>query len=107
MIESGWERVTLSPSRGVRWWAFLSLPGERLRRQGPRRNVIDRGFHFARGGWADTPEQALDLIATASEEARVELELWRHQPSHALDPAGNLIPLDEDAPLVLENPRWR
>lgn len=79
---------------GIRWWVFMFVPGYLLRNQKARLGVTDRGFRFARGGRASTPEEAERLIADAYAEARREASHWTGQPSHALGPGGELIPLD-------------
>lgn len=93
MIEVGYERDSFSPGDPIRWWVFVAVQGRRNQRA--RQGVIDRGFHFARGGRCAEPYQAESLIRQAREQAESELHRWEHQPSHALGPGGELIALDE------------
>lgn len=79
--------------RNVRWWFYIWVPGEKLRNQKARLGVEDNGFTFARGGRTHSEERAAQLIALAQAEAEREIAYWRGQPSHALGPAGELIPL--------------
>lgn len=96
MIEAGYERVSFtSTALPIRWWVFLQVDGAQLRNQEARQGVVDRGFRFARGGMAVNANQARAEIGYARDEAEVELAEWQHQPSHALGPVGELIPLDE------------
>jgi hypothetical protein len=97
IVEVGLERVRLGGSGpDVRWWLFVYL--ENARPQGPRRGVVDRGFRFARGGCCATEDEARRDLDRARVEARIEWLRWTHQPSHLLDPSGELIPLDEVLP---------
>lgn len=102
IYEAGYERDRIGPNgRGnlvIRWWMFLSVPGARLRNQRPRQGVVDRGFRFARGGRVATEEEAATLLEQARHDAQREVQYWRGQPSHALGPAGELIPLDAIIP---------
>lgn len=92
-IDAGYERDRLTGGGlAIRWWIFLSL--ENARPQRPRQGVVDRGFRFARGGRVATEEQANEALYLARGEADRELVYWRGQPSHALGPHGELIPLD-------------
>jgi hypothetical protein len=96
VIEAGLERLSLAGD--VRWWLFIHIEGERARPQRPRRGVVDRGFRFARGGCVASDESARSALEIARDEAREEWARWQHQPSHALGPRGELIPLDEVIP---------
>jgi hypothetical protein len=99
-FESGYERDSLHARRDViRWWMFCEIQDGRY--QPARQGVVDRGFRFARGGRATTPQEAEYKLQVAREEANVEWRLWTHQPSHMLGARGELIPLDE-FPLELE-----
>jgi hypothetical protein len=98
VIEVGYELDALAGRDRVRWWVFLEISGGRY--QPARHGVVDRGWRFARGGRADTPEQANEMIELARRDAQDEYVRWTHQPSHALGPDGSLIPLD-DVPLEL------
>ena len=102
-IEVGYERDRFGPPSAwshltIRWWLFLFVPGEKLRNQRARQGVVDRGFRFARGGRAATEEEARRLLSAAHSEAQREVDFWRGQPSHALAPNGDLVPLDELLP---------
>jgi hypothetical protein len=95
VIASGYERDRLDGAPlSIRWWLYLEDEDGRARPQAPRKGVVDRGFHFARGGRVDTPDEAEAAVEQAYREALYELDVWRHQPSHALGPGGQLIPLD-------------
>jgi hypothetical protein len=99
-VQQGYEldRVMLGDDQerlGVRWWLYLHATGDDGRRQAARRGVADRGFHFARGGRARNPEDALVRLDAAKHEALRDLHVWRGQPSHMLDASGALVPLDE------------
>ena len=102
MFEYGFERDRVGPAGRdhlvVRWWIFLYTPGLNLRNQRARLGVVDRGFHFARGGRTATEEEARRLLSEAHTDATREAEYWRGQPSHMLGPAGQLVPLDEVVP---------
>jgi len=103
--ESGYERDRVETGHGslnVRWWLYVFIPGEKLRNQRARLGVVDRGFHFARGGRASEPTDAEYQIRAAYDQARSEAEFWRGQPSHALGASGELIPLDEMLPELPE-----
>lgn len=94
VIEMGYERDALGGRPlSVRWWIYLNIPGRRD--QGARRGVVDRGFRFARGGRTNTIDEAEEALIRARADASRELQLWGHQPSHALGPGGQLVPLDE------------
>lgn len=101
MIEQGWERDSLHRTADgqppIRWWLYVFLEPGTGRRSKPRRGVVDRGFRFARGGrvWHEADAQA--ALARAARDVHNEWVLWSHQPSHALGPRGELIPLDEVA----------
>jgi len=102
MYEFGHERDSLHDRRDVvRWWLYLEV--SEGRNQQARQGVVDRGFRFARGGRANTPQEAEYKLMVAREEANVEWRLWTHQPSHMLGARGELIPLGE-VPLQLEGP---
>lgn len=92
-VEVGFERCRVGERHPFRWWVYLHV--EEGRPQAPRRGVVDRGFRFARGGFAVNETGARNEIALAREQADREWRYWRHQPSHALGDRGNLIPLDE------------
>jgi hypothetical protein len=95
-IEAGYERDRITGGDfEIRWWFFLSIPGEKLRNQRARRGVVDRGFRFARGGRVGTPEEATAMLTAAAQDAEIEAAYWRRQPSHALGSSGELLPLDE------------
>lgn len=79
----------------VRWWFYVFVPGEKLRNQQARKGVQDYGFAFARGGRCRGAKEAQAHIAEAQREAESEIEYWRGQPSHALGPSGELIPLNQ------------
>jgi hypothetical protein len=94
-LEYGFERDRLYAGAGVvRWWVYVFVPGAEGRPQGPRKGVLDRGFKFARGGRVATNAEAEDALREAFAEGRAEIHFWRGQPSHALGPNGELIPLD-------------
>lgn len=94
ILEQGYELDRLHGLRfPVRWWFFAHVPGDRVRNQRARRGVVDNGFRFARGGRCESPDVARVLLREAHHDAEGELRLWRGQPSHALSPAGDLIPL--------------
>lgn len=97
VYETGFEKDRLNPGMGetIRWWVYIFVPGAAMRNQRARLGVIDRGFHFARGGRATDADEAESLIMEAVEVAQHEARFWTGQPSHALGPAGQLIPLDE------------
>lgn len=97
----GYERDRLNGVAGeaeIRWWLYLEVPGEELRNQQARLGVADPGFRFARGGRATTTREAEEALRDALAEAGREVEFWRGQPSHALGPDGELIPLGELRP---------
>lgn len=93
-IESGYEadRIDGGYAYPIRWWFYASGDGGRNRRA--RQGVVDRGFHFARGGRVNTAEEAATALRLAAIACRAEIETWLHQPSHRLGPGGSLIPLD-------------
>lgn len=100
MIEIGYERIRLAGSDpDVRWWLFIHLEEGRPAR--PRLGVVDRGFRFARGGCVVTDDEARAALELAREAARAEWTRWQHQPSHALGPRGELVPLDEVIPELI------
>ena len=94
------DRVGSDPvfSLDIRWWFYIWIPGGKLRNQDARLGVEDHGFTFARGGRTHSEEDAQHEIEKAQREAEREVEYWRGQPSHALGPNGELIPLGELAP---------
>lgn len=84
----------------VRWWVYLWVPGHKLRNSRARLGVEDNGFTFARGGRTHSEEHAGQLIREAQTEAEREMSYWRGQPSHALGPSGELVPLGAVAPEI-------
>lgn len=101
MIQQGWEHDRypgLSRGDQIRWWLYIELTPGIGRPAAPRQGVIDRGFHFARGGRCETEDDARWQLIRAREAAEREWRFWQHQPSHMLGPAGELIPLDEVLP---------
>lgn len=109
MIRSGYERDRLDAAPlSIRWWLYLEDEEGRARNQQARKGVVDRGFHFARGGRVNTEQEADECLRLALIAAQAELVSWQHQPSHALGPGGQLIPLDEVADMpVLDAPPGR
>jgi len=98
-LDSGYERDRLHGFElEIRWWLFVQIDGPHARPQRPRLGVVDRGFRFARGGRVSTAEEAENALRDAHAEARREIEFWAGQPTHALGPLGELIPLDELVP---------
>lgn len=91
ILESGYERDSLSGHLSIRWWFYLHAPVARPQR--PRLGVEDNGFRFARGGRCSTAGQAEYEIARARMEANQDWQRWTRQPSHRLSPTGELIPL--------------
>lgn len=78
--QAGFERVTLGARRhgAFRWWYFVET-GD---------------FRFARGGRADTAEQAQAELNLAYRMALAEELEYKHRPTHLLGPAGELIPIE-------------
>lgn len=95
-VESGYEADRLRTTRAgaYRWWLYVQIEGKHLRDQRARKGVVDHGFRFARGGRTYTVADAIAAIREAERQAVAECRSWQGQPSHALGPRGELIPLD-------------
>lgn len=80
-VDSGMERSSLARRRqAFRWWFFAS---------------DSDGFRFARGGRADSMDEARREVSVAWRLAVGEQEERGRRPTHLLGPRGELIPVDE------------
>lgn len=95
-LEMGVEKDRLDERvSGWRWWFYLHVPDAEGRPQDPRQGVQGNGFSFARGGRAPDRHSADLRLRRAWDDAEREFRLWQKQPSHALGPNGELVPLGE------------